>query len=66
VVEADLALGASLTMIDRHYGHLARRGGGTPFRSSTSSTPRQRYSVETAGAAWTCGHVTDASGGIAR
>jgi hypothetical protein len=32
VVDADLTLGASLTMIDRHYGHLARHGGEHAIR----------------------------------
>jgi hypothetical protein len=32
LVEADLALGASLTMTDRHYGHLARDGGELAIR----------------------------------
>jgi hypothetical protein len=30
-------LGASLNMIDRHYGHLARDGRDTRFTCSTSS-----------------------------
>jgi hypothetical protein len=32
VVEADLTLGDSLTMIDRQYGHLARDGGEHAIR----------------------------------
>jgi hypothetical protein len=32
VVEADLALGVSPSMIDRHYGHLARDGGEHAIR----------------------------------
>jgi len=32
-------MGASLTMIDRHYGHLARDGREHAIESSTRSTP---------------------------
>jgi hypothetical protein len=50
VVEADLTLGASLTMIDRNYGHLARDGGEHAIRLRDElNTP----AVDVVDARWT-------------
>jgi len=43
-------MGASLTMVDRHYGHLARDAASTRSASSTASTRRRWTFVD---ARWT-------------
>jgi hypothetical protein len=43
-------MGASLTMIDRHYGHLAKTAASTRSRSST---PSPGDDVQTMDTTWT-------------
>jgi hypothetical protein len=46
-------MGASLTMIDRHYGHLARDGRKHATACSTSSAPDKRPRWTLVDPAWT-------------
>jgi hypothetical protein len=54
-------MGASLTMIDRHYGHLARDGREHAIRllDELSAEQRPRWTLEDA--AWTPKAASDAS-----
>ena len=54
-------MGASLTMIDRHYGHLARDGREHAIRllDELSAGERPRWAL--VDAAWTPTHAADAS-----
>ena len=47
-------MGASLTMIDRHYGHLARNG-----REHAAALLDSLAATETSAAAWTFGGRRD-------
>ena len=46
-------MGASLTMIDRHYGHLARDGREHAIRLLDNFTGSEPADVHTVDAAWT-------------
>jgi hypothetical protein len=46
-------MGASLTMIDRHYGHLARDGREHAIKLLDSFTGADKASVHAVDAAWT-------------
>jgi integrase len=55
-------MGASLTMIDRHYGHLARDGREHAIRLLDELSAGQRPRWTLVDAAWTPNPTTDASG----
>ena len=46
-------MGASLTMIDRHYGHLARDGRDHAINLLDTFKARDRSDVHAVDAAWT-------------
>jgi hypothetical protein len=53
-------MGASLTMIDRHYGHLARDGREHAIRLLDELSDGQRPRWTLVDAAWTSMSATDA------
>jgi hypothetical protein len=53
-------MGASLTMIDRHYGHLARDGREHAIRLLDKLSDGQRPRWTLVDAAWTSMSATDA------
>jgi hypothetical protein len=53
-------MGASLTMIDRHYGHLARDGREHAIRLLDELSAQQRPRWTLVDAAWTPNPATDA------
>jgi hypothetical protein len=55
-------MGASLTMIDRHYGHLARRGREHAMRRLDELSAGQRPRWTLVDAAWTPMNASTASG----
>jgi integrase len=55
-------MGASLTMIDRHYGHLARDGREHAILLLDELSAGQRPRWTLVDAAWTPNPTTDASG----
>jgi hypothetical protein len=54
-------MGASLTMIDRHYGHLARDGREHAIRLLDELSAGQRPPWTLVDAAWTPKPTTEAS-----
>ena len=54
-------MGASLTMIDRHYGHLARDGRETCIRLLDELSAGQRPRWTLVDAAWTPKPASEAS-----
>jgi hypothetical protein len=54
-------MGASLTMIDRHYGHLARDGREHAARLLDELSAEQRPRWTLVDAAWTSKAASDAS-----
>jgi len=54
-------MGASLTMIDRHYGHLARDGREHAIRLLDKLSAGQRPRCTLVDAAWTPKAAADAS-----